>query len=51
MKVKCYVIYYDGELEKMFFNKKKALEYKENLEIYSFDNDVNIEIEKRYIYV
>lgn len=51
MKIKVYKVYFGNELDKIFFTKKRALEYKENLEIYSFDEDLKIEIEKGYVYV
>ena len=51
MKIKVYKVYFGNELDKIFLSKKKALEYKENLEIYSFDENISIEVEKGYIYV
>ena len=50
MKIKIYKVYYEGELDKIFFSRKRALEYKENLLLYAFE-DINIEIEKGYVYV
>lgn len=51
MKIKVYKVYFGRELDKIFLSKKKALEYKENLELYSFDEYVIIEVEKGYVYV
>lgn len=51
MKIKVYKVYYDDELDKVFLIKKRALEYAENLKLYSFYDDISIEIEKGYIYV
>lgn len=51
MKIKVYKVYYGHEVDKIFFSKKKALEYKENLELFRFDEDVIIEVEKGYVYV
>lgn len=51
MKIKVYFVYYDYELDKIFFSKKRALEFAENLKIYSFDEDISIEVEKGYVYV
>ena len=51
MKFKVYRVYYDYELDKVFLIKKRALEYAENLKLYSFDDDISIEVEKGYVYV
>lgn len=51
MKIKVYKVYLGNDLDKIFLIRKRALDYKENLEIYNFDKDLKISIEMGYIYV
>lgn len=50
MKIKVYVIYFNGEVERTFITRKSAIKYIELLDFYKNKYD-SICLRKEYIYV